>query len=256
MKFDDFDARMRRYETAHDQRIEPDMPVVVRLDGRAFTTLTRDRHQFEAPFDAHFRYCMVATSRRLMDCGFKSIYAYTQSDEISLLLHPRDGTFGRKSRKIISVLAGEASAAFSLALGDTGVFDARLCLLPTVGILIDYFRWRQEDAHRNALNSHCYWRLREEGLPADKAHQRTAHLSTAEKNELLFERGINFNSLPAWQKRGVGLYYEDRQKQAVDPRTDQSVVTSRRRIKVDMALPIKNDYGRFVRSLMAVSSSV
>ena len=105
------------------------------------------------------RDAMVATARRLMDCGFWALYAHTHSDEISLLLHREDATFGRRVRKILSVLAGEASACFSLCLGEVAVFDARISQLPTADLVAQYFRWRQADAYRNALHGHCFWTL-------------------------------------------------------------------------------------------------
>ena len=51
------------------------------------------------------------------------------------------------------------------------------------------FRWRSEDAHRNALNGHCYWRLRAEGLSVRAATKALLGLSVAQKNELLCQRG-------------------------------------------------------------------
>ena len=68
--------------------------------------------------------------------------------------------FGRKVRKYNSVLAGQASAAFSMQLGHMAVFDCRMVPIPSLERVQDYFLWRQEDAHRNALNAHCYWMLR------------------------------------------------------------------------------------------------
>ena len=118
MKFDDLDKKMRVFETAHDYCVPPGIYVVARLDGRNFTRLTKEVHRFEAPFDVTFRDYMVETAAHLMDCGFRVVFAYTESDEISLLLHPNDVTFGRKTRKINSVLAGEASGSFSLLLKD------------------------------------------------------------------------------------------------------------------------------------------
>lgn len=59
--------------------------MVARLDGRSFTRLTKEVHQFEAPFDERVREIMVETVKHLMSCGFNVIYGYTQSDEISLL---------------------------------------------------------------------------------------------------------------------------------------------------------------------------
>ena len=111
---------------------------------------------------------MVNTVKALMDAGFRIIYGYTESDEISLLFHPADNTFGRKVRKINTTLAGEASAAFSLALGQAATFDCRVVPLPNADRVADYFLWRQEDSHRNSLNAHCYWALRGKGSARGK----------------------------------------------------------------------------------------
>ena len=51
MKFDDLDAKMRVFETAHDYCVLPSIHMVARLDGRSFTRLTKEVHQFEAPYD-------------------------------------------------------------------------------------------------------------------------------------------------------------------------------------------------------------
>jgi tRNA(His) 5'-end guanylyltransferase len=223
MKFDELDKQMRIFETAHDYSIIPGIYIVARIDGRSFTKLTKDVHKFEAPYDLKFRDIMVETTKHLMNCGFKILYGYMQSDEISLLFDFNDSTFHRKIRKLNSILAGEASAKFSLLLSDIGVFDCRLCELPNKTLVVDYFRWRNEDAHRNALNSHCYWSLRQDGMSPDEATKKLSGISNAEKNELLFQKGINFNELPNWQKRGVGIYWEEFEKNAMNPKTGESV---------------------------------
>src|SRR5207237_1648098 len=85
MKFDELDERMRVFETAHDLCVLPGLHMVARLDGRSFTRLTKDVHQFEAPFDARFRDLMLATAEHLMsECGFNVVYGYSQRDETSL----------------------------------------------------------------------------------------------------------------------------------------------------------------------------
>ena len=115
MRFDDLDKIMRTYEESLDQYIEPDKIIIARLDGRSFTKLTKETCDFKKPFDENFRDLMVATVMHLMkDCGFNIVRGFTESDEISLLL-PSDSTqFNRKVRKLNSILAGEASAYFSL----------------------------------------------------------------------------------------------------------------------------------------------
>lgn len=250
MKFDDFDAKMRIYETSHDHRILPGLYIVARLDGRNFTRLTKETHQFEAPYDIRFRDYMVETVKHLMDCGFRVLYGYTQSDEISLLFHHEEETFNRKLRKYNSVLASEAGAKFTLQLGDIGVFDCRISQLPTSELVIDYFRWRQEDAHRNALNSHCYWMLRKHGKSEKEATNHLSKKSVSAKNELLFRYGINFNDLPAWQKRGTGIYWENYKRMAVNPKTGEEVIVIKKRIKCDFEIPMKDEYDTFLQEIL------
>jgi tRNA(His) 5'-end guanylyltransferase len=250
MKFDNLDKKMRVFETAHDHCILPNLYIVTRIDGRCFTRLTKEVHKFEAPYDKKFRDLMVKTVEYLMNCGFNIIYSYTQSDEISLLFHPSEDTFERKERKLNSVLASEASAKFSLLLGDIGSFDCRISQLPNVELVVDYFRWRNEDALRNALNSHCYWSLRKEGKSANEVSNQLSGVSVADKNELLFQKGINFNDLPNWQKRGIGIYWEQHTKQSVNPKTGEEVSATRNKLKVDYDLPMKDEYSDFVKSIV------
>jgi len=251
MKFDDLDAKMRVYETSHDHCVLPGMFMVARLDGRSFTRLTKEVHQFEAPFDVRFRDIMLDTTEHLMgSCGFNFLYGYTESDEISLLFEPEEKGFQRKLRKLNSILAGEASAKFSLQLGAIGVFDCRISQLPTADLVVDYFRWRNEDAHRNALNAHCYWMMRKQGESVGHATSALLGLSVADKNELLFRNGVNFNDLPLWQKRGCGIYWKHFDHPAKNPKTGEDVSARRRRLHRDLELPMKEAYSEFLRAFV------
>lgn len=250
MKFDELDAQMRVFETAHDYCVLPGMYIVARLDGRSFTRLTKDIHQFEAPFDSRFRDLMLDTAEALLT-EFSATYAYTQSDEISLLFPLACNLFNRKLRKLNSVLAGFASAKFALGLGSIASMDCRICELPSKRYVVDYFRWRNEDAHRNALSAHCYWLLRKTGRDANTASEQLLGLSVAGKNELLFQSGINYNDLPAWQRRGTGFYWENHDKEGVNPITAEKVIARRRRIKRDLELPMKDAYGEFIANFMS-----
>ena len=247
MNFDELDKKMRIYEQSLDQVLVPDMYMVARLDGRSFTKLTKEVCKFEAPFDEHFRDMMVNTTKALMDCGFRIVYAFTESDEISLLFDKDEDAFGRKVRKYNSTLAGEASAAFSLELGMVATFDCRMVPLPNTERVEDYFRWRQEDANRNALNSHCYWMLRKEGKSVREATAELEGKGVSFKNDLLFSRGINYDNLPSWQKRGIGLWKEDFDKEGLNPITGERTIAKRSRIHVEYELPLGNDYGTMIR---------
>ena len=71
-----------------------------------------------------------------------------------------------------------------------------------------------------------------------------------QKNEFLFERGVNFNDLPNWQKRGIGIYWETYKKQGINPQTGEKVLAKKQRIKVDMNLPMKDDYSSFIKMFL------
>jgi tRNA(His) 5'-end guanylyltransferase len=250
MKFDDLDIKMRAYETSIDYCVLPGIYIVARIDGRNFTRLTKELGKFEAPFDVKFRDLMVETTKHLMNCGFKVTYGYTESDEISLLFDLNIDLFSRKTRKYNSILAGEASAKFSLLFNDIGVFDCRICQLPNDKVVVDYFRWRNEDAHRNALNAHCYWMLRKKGMNEKEATKYIEKKSIGDKNELLFSNGINFDKLPNWQKRGIGLYWTREERIGYNPKNNIEVKTERNKIKIDYDLPMRDEYSNFIGSIL------
>lgn len=251
MKFDDFDSKMRKYEESIDQKIVSDIYIVARLDGRSFTKLTKETMKYEAPFDMNFCQLMVNTTKTLMtDSGFRIVYGYTQSDEISLLFAADENTFGRKVRKINTTLAGEASAAISLSLGMKATMDCRTVPLPNEERVVDYFMWRQEDATRNALNSWCYWTLRKNGYSVGKASSELSGKGVSFKNELLFKYGINFNDLPDWQKRGIGVYPKEVEKEGYNPITKETVVAKRKQLFVDQYLFYGDKYREFIRNLI------
>jgi tRNA(His) guanylyltransferase len=251
MKFDDLDKKMRVYETANDQYVLPGIHMVARLDGRSFTHLAREVQHYEAPYDIRFRDSMVSTMEYLIsESGFQVEYGYTQSDEMSLLFHAGENTFNRKIRKYISILAGECSAKFSLLINGQACFDCRISQLPREEDVIDYFRWRSEDAQRNALNAHCYWKLRGEGVRPEAATSQLSGMSIPAKNEFLFQRGINFNDLPTWQKRGIGIYWEEYKKVAWNPMTKSQVVAHRRKLKTNLELPRGDEYSQLILEIL------
>jgi tRNA(His) 5'-end guanylyltransferase len=72
----------------------------------------------------------------------------------------------------------------------------------------------------------------------------------AEKNEMLFQWGINYNDLPKWQKRGIGFYYEIVEKKAVNPLTNGEMIVNRRTLKTNWDLPIDEEYSNFVAQIL------
>lgn len=238
---------MRLGECFHALRVPPGAFIVVRVDGRSFSRLTE--RLVDKPFDARFHEWMVDAAKGLLET-LHGIYAYTESDEISVLL-PRDSDlFDREVEKLVSIAAARASASFSLACKEVVEFDARLWIGSREREVVDYFRWRQSDATRCALNGWCYWTLRSEGKSASEATRHLEKASVSAKNELLFERGINFNAIPAWQRRGTGVRWECYEKQGFNPKTRQTVKALRRRIAVEEDLPMKEAYAAYVERIV------
>jgi tRNA(His) 5'-end guanylyltransferase len=243
----DFEARMRSLEWFHRERVLPGLWLIVRLDGRAFGHFTAAR--FGKPFDPRLRDLICGTARALL-LDFQGLYAYTMSDEISLLLPREWDLFGRVVEKVVSISAGVASAAFTQACGEPAHFDSRVCLGVNEEAVIDYFRWRQADAARNALHSWCYWTLRKSGVSTADAVRQLDRSTVSFKTKLLSRHGITFDQVPAWQRRGVGIYWEDYKKEGYDPVAQRAVIARRRRLKVNMDLPIDEAYDALLRHIL------
>jgi tRNA(His) guanylyltransferase len=248
---DGFEAGLRAREYFHTLTVLPGVWTVLRLDGRGFSRLT-EQH-FDKPFDERFAAHMTVTAEALLvELGAR--YAYTVSDEISLLFDPGFELFGRGVEKLVSISAGVASAVFSREAGMVAVFDSRLWLGARVEDVTDYFSWRQGDAARSALNGWCYWTLRNAGRSKREASAAIDGASTADKNEILFRHGVNYNEVPAWQRRGIGLWWETYQRAGHDPVRDVAVTADRRRIRVERSLPMKDAYRDLVGRLAATGT--
>lgn len=246
---DEFEAKMRLGEYFHTLKVFPWAWTVIRLDGRSFSKFTEDMNK---PFDDDFHTAMKLTAQEVFE-NFNALYAYTESDEISILLPRNTDLFDREVEKLVSVSA--ALAASTITTYYKGkyppcAFDSRLWIGVTEQDVTDYFRWRAADAHRCALNSYAYWTLRKDGLTAGKASKELEEKDYRFKNELLLKHGTNYDEVPLWQRRGTGLYWEAYKKDGFNPVTKETVVCDRRRVKVDENLPAGEDYAKFVLGII------
>ena len=74
--------------------------------------------------------------------------------------------------------------------------------------------------------------------------------------ELLFRRGTNVDALPGWQKRGLGLWWVEEARQATNPKTGEAVTATRRRLRVEEALPRGEPFAKLVRARVAEARSM
>ena len=242
-----FEARLRAGELWHAERVPAEKWAIVRVDGRGFSRFTEAN--FDKPFDAQFYDLMARTARALME-EWGGLYAYFESDEISLLL-PQDFThFGRGWEKLVSLCAATASAHFTRASGLLAFFDARIWVGDNAESVADYFRWRQSDAARCALNGWCYWTLRAENQTPAAATHALDRLTRAAKESLLRERAIIWEDLPMWQRRGASWLWEDYQTAGFDPQIG-SVMATRRRLFLNENLTCGAEYGAHIERICA-----
>lgn len=200
---DDLGDRMKEYERAEaGRRLMPRLPILARIDGKRFSRFTEG---LPRPYDQRLSALMVATTRRLMEDS-AALVGYTQSDEISLLFYSDDPKvqlfLDRRVQKLTSILASMTTAYFNADLGaaiperagTAAFFDCRVWAVPSRDEAANTFLWREIDATKNSVSmaARAYY-------PHAELHGRTS----AEMQELLFQKGVNWNDYPAFFKRGT-----------------------------------------------------
>lgn len=220
------DALGERIKGQYEGRTRYALPrrtyTVIRLDGKAFHTLTRG---FDKPFDRDLMNIMDKTTIALCEQIQGVALAYTQSDEISLLLTDfatiqTNAWFDGNIQKICSVSASIATLAFNkefnhMALTDylekgfekgkyydnhgevlEALFDSRVFTIPDPTEVQNYFIWRQADAVRNSI----------QGAAQSVYSQKELHgKNGSQLQEMLFQKGISWNSYTSGEKRGRAI---------------------------------------------------
>ena len=233
---------MKKCEIFSNLKIPCGSKIIVRIDGRKFSRLSRDL-KFEKPFDRHFTKIMVETSNDFFK-EFNSHFVYTFSDEINILLS--DIPFGGRIEKLNSVFASFIAGSFTKNALDSGMlierpisFDSRIIPLSST-LVVKYFKERQNEAWRNCINGYAYWTLRKE-YNKKEAMYILKNKKSGSLHDILFERGINLAELPSWQRRGMGIYKKEVTVEGYNPIEKKKVRSKRKRIFVDSDLPLFNE---------------
>jgi tRNA(His) guanylyltransferase len=145
--------------------------MVVRLDGRAYTKFC-EIHNFEKPNDDRSLELMNRSAKGVMEDMDDIILAYGQSDEYSFLFKKDSTFYQRRTEKILSVVVSLFTSHFVLnfepIFGERPkkmpCFDGRVVSYPNEKAMVDYFNWRQCDAHINNLYNTIFWTLGNEFL--------------------------------------------------------------------------------------------
>jgi len=212
-KKDSLGDRMKGYEHVFKQALIRRTPVIIRVDGKAFHTFTRQINSVNDPSSSYgpsekMHSVMMNTAYGMLAGMQNGIFAYTQSDEISFLL--KDWTkieteqwFKGDVQKISSVAASMATALFNVGWHkhfvepySPALFDARVFNIP-IKEVNNYFIWRQQDATRNSIQFIARKHF---------SHKQLIGKNNNEIQEMLWkEFDCNWNDYLPWKKRGAAI---------------------------------------------------
>lgn len=239
----DLDKRMKDYEYVTRAYLTRRMPIIIRVDGRAFHAVTRT---LEKPFSDCLIAAMVDAGTKLCETVQGAKMAYVQSDEISVFASAYDTVdtepwFGGNIQKITSIAAAMVTLALhcSSPLHLEGVFDARVFVLPKEEVT-NYFIWRQQDWTRNSIQMLAR---------AHFSHQQVHRLNTNQLHEKLFsEKGINWANLVTHLKNGIAIRQQDTRGTA---ETSEGVIEVERHVwQPDWETPVFTQYREYIEDLV------
>lgn len=208
--------RMKHYEACYSTMIPPRTYTIVRVDGRGFSKFTKKMNKpFDDQFSDSMNYAAIEMCKK-----FNPDFAYTQSDEITLVFtdfgENQEAIFKGKVQKICSLTAARATASFNkkmlmidaehseredyidLIMSGEAIydveFDSRVYVIPAIKEVVNCLVWRQQDATRNSISMAF-----DVVVGKSQSHGKGGN----EKQDLMFEKGVNWNDYPTKYKRGV-----------------------------------------------------
>lgn len=219
------DALGDRMKDFYEDRFRIKLPrrsnVIMRIDGKAFHTYTKGLNR---PFDVALMEDMDETTKYLCENIQGAKIGYVQSDEISILITDYDelstsAWFDYNVQKMCSIAASLATAKFNelrfkrnlTVMEDIrkpdeiflnwdkqklATFDARIMVIPYDEEVVNYFIWRQQDATRNSISMAAQSMYSHSELNGKKA---------ADMQEMIFQKGVNWNDYPTRFKRGSAV---------------------------------------------------
>lgn len=270
------DRMKNNYENISRYYLTRRMPVIIRIDGKAFHTFTRG---FKKPFDDVLVNTMQDTMKYLCENIQGCVLGYTQSDEISLVLTDyaeltTDAWFGNNLQKMCSVSASMATLAFNkaftrniskqskrlytehleekdaayietleIAMNKGAMFDSRVFTIPKEEVC-NYMLWRQQDATRNSILS-----VGQANFSHKDLHGKSCNNI---QDMLMTQKGINWNDYATTLKRGSCCIKVDDGLTAYDEVGNICDYTQRSKWVIDNEIPIFSQDRNYIERLINV----
>ena len=262
---------------------------IIRIDGKAFHAYTKGLNR---PFDQGLMEDMNKTTEYLCQNIQGAKFGFVQSDEISILLTDYDDItthawFDGNLQKMASIAASLATAKFNqlrmarfaknnidpmaslassmmdqtMSPGEIenfklAMFDARVFQIPYQEEVVNYFIWRQQDCTRNSISSVAQ---------SLYSHKELEGKKTDEMQEMIFQKGTNWNDYTPREKRGALIRKVEKKfvrKEAVVVPSEKTVVipesnTYTRNIwEADPETPIFSQNKDYLRTLIPRSEII
>lgn len=210
---------MKRLEAGLEPRLSADGYVIIRVDGRAFHTLTRGMGK---PFDPLFVKAMDAAAVATLE-ALDAAFAYVQSDEITAVLSP----YGRKAdslpfdgrlEKLVTIASSAAASGFTrmfalhaLAMEagrmnnydvpseqfrlPTVSFDARAIHVDDLTGVADNLLWRRVDCRKNAVTAAAQAEFTDSELHGESTMERWQMLADKHGGDFQIDEGLYWGRL-------------------------------------------------------------
>lgn len=267
MKFKNLEDKCQYYRGLTDYRIQGNNDILVMLDGKNFSKLIKNN--FKKPFDDDFINMMNKTAQFLCENVQGVKFAYTQSDEISLLITDydtpeTDTLFGGRLCKIQSILASLATSEFNKQfikyhfnkyLDDSyncydfkscdigpfinklklAQFDCKCWTVPNQNDAFAWFLYRQLDCIKNSKQQTAQTYLPHKQLVGHNADEQIQMV--VEKN------GIDWNTFDNKYKYGRFVYKIEKLMNTTLP-SGETIEYTRNKFTPDAAWNLSTEEGK------------
>ena len=230
MNFRNLEEKCNYFRNITDYRVVPNGYTLLMLDGHCFSKMIKNT--FKKPFDTDFIAMMNETAKYLVEHLQGAKIAYTQSDEISILITDFDTPksdllFGGRLCKINSIAASMATSEFNrlftkyqleqtktsedyrfenvidklLNKVKTVQFDCKCWMVPSENDMFAHFLWRNLDCIKNSKQQAAQTYIPHKQLVGKTADEGIALLK--EKN------GIDWNDYSDGMKYGRLIFKKE-----------------------------------------------
>jgi tRNA(His) 5'-end guanylyltransferase len=207
--------RQIAYENSYDYNIIGKIPVILKIDGRNFSRLTKS---VEKPYCFKTSSLLSGTMLALVKQIEGAVFGYQYSDKIIIIIKndsktETDPWFGNRVQKLSSIASSLATFEFlnnfwqidePPSLEGSILFTTHVFGIPDVTEVINYCIYRQFRCLKYAIDQATYSFF----LP--KYGRQTKDLledkGTEERRELLISEGFDFDGLTHAFRYGIGSY--------------------------------------------------